>query len=102
MFSTEYRTVLSQYQSDAKNSHCFISKKAVIKGEVMTSLQLNEYERQYEMSTPSTAEYTEQSPVQENIAEQERAERTDIFTLARAISYRANARKRFSRATSVI
>ena len=69
----------------------------------MTTLQLNDYDQQYQMSTTTNSEYAEQSGVEENYSErQDAAERADIFTLARAISYRANARKQFSRATSAI
>ena len=68
----------------------------------MTSLRLNEYDQQLELSSPPAIEHAPQPMVEENVSEQHEKAETDIFTLARAISYRANARKRFSRATSVI
>jgi hypothetical protein len=67
----------------------------------MTSLQLNDYDQQYEVSAPLT-DHTAEPRVEEPIVVTEEQPERDLFNLARAISYRANARKRFSRATSVI
>ena len=69
----------------------------------MTSLRLNDHEQDYELSVPNVLDQTTESRVEESLPiQQENREGADLFNLARAISYRANARKRFSRATSVI